>query len=211
MTHLISASARLTRPTSSRSPRTYSRSPIFCNSSFQASHDQKSTPHVIALNGGPVVIGDTSPFCHWIIDSFPTNASSFATSLASKILDTTSLCFLFLDYPFPDEIKHALSEHRRSVEFGIPVIRAIVPLLDPKSGIFGHDTSEATPTPPNAKKGRETQRSAKRAKHLKYLDDDTPFHNYGIPSPTCREKALKLVADLLAKQRAALEVLTVLL
>jgi hypothetical protein len=120
-------------------------------------------------------------------------------------LNDLSLSILFLDYPFSEDIKRDMSTHRRSVELGTPVIQALVPLLDPKSGVFrqeGGGEEKVVKT----KKNRDTQRNAKRAKNVKYLEDDTPFGKFGVSVPDCREDAEELVSDILAKQKAAMEV-----
>jgi hypothetical protein len=143
-----------------------------------------------------------SPLCDWIIDRFPTSAKSFESSMASKLLQSMSLFFIFLDYSFPEEVFGSIKQHRRLVELGAPVLQALVPLLDSKDDPFGeNNVAEGA----SFKVKSNTQRKNKRTKRP--IMDETPFQGLQISVPASREEAEALASSVLADQKIALQVI----
>jgi hypothetical protein len=112
-----------------------------------------------------------------------------------------SLFFLFLDYSFPEEIFQSLKQHRRLVEFGVPVLQALVPLLDSKDDPFGEsNVAEGA----SFKVKANAQRKRRRAKRPTV--DEISFRNFQASVPASREEAEVLALSILADQKIALQV-----
>ena len=136
--------------------------------------------------------------CECIMNSFPTEAKAFATSLAGHLLDRFSLYLQSLHYPLPSDKPPRILEKRHAVERAQKVLRLIAE--------HSFDAQSPGTSKPGTKGVKQKNRKQSRGSTSKPVADVRSFEDFGMTVPADQGDAIAVAAGIIGEQKQLMEV-----